>query len=215
MNIFNLPESTIKNKSIPKKAFYDYTNSKQQQLFVEDIDKIKWANSISTETINLPGKDIEEIQVFEIILKHKKIIEKLLHIIEKAIPYHIIFVIYFEDEVMLTTSQKHLNPINENQAVVDWMFKTEWFDKATFKYSLNLQGTLDKIYEDFCFQISNNTIKEKENLTTLIEREQKQKELNLKIAKLEAKMNNCKQFKKKLEMNQELHTLKEELAAYS
>ncbi|MCB0745649.1 MAG: DUF4391 domain-containing protein, partial [Ignavibacteriae bacterium] len=127
MNIFNLPPSTIKNKSIPKNAFYEYTNSKQQQLFVDYIDKIKWANNLSVETLNLDGNDVKEIQVFDVILKEKKQIDTILKIIEKSVPYHIIFIISFEKEVMLATSQKHNNPVNENNAVIDWMFETDWF----------------------------------------------------------------------------------------
>ena len=215
MNLFNLPESTVKNKSVPKNAFYEYTNSKQQQLFVDDIDKIRWVYSLSPDTINLSGKEIEEIQIFEVVLKQKKSIEKILHIIEKAIPYHIIFVISFEDEVMLVTSQKHLHPINENNAVVDWMFKTEWFSKDNFRYKLNLKENLDKVFEDFCFQLSNMANKAKESLNTLIEREQKYKELSFKIEQLESKMHKCKQFKKKFEMNQEILILKKQLEHYN
>ena len=95
MSFFNLPKQTQVNKSIPKKTFDSYINSKQKKLFIDIIDKIKWTNKLSTETINLEGKEISEIQVFEIILRRKEDIEKLLEIIDKSIPYHIIFVLTF------------------------------------------------------------------------------------------------------------------------
>ena len=55
----------------------------------------------------------------------KKFIEKLLEIIDKSIPYHIIFVLNFEDQVKISVAQKHLHPTNENNAVIDWTFKSE------------------------------------------------------------------------------------------
>ena len=157
MNFFQLPHQAKKDKSIPKNAFYDYATSKQKQLFVDVVDKIRWQYKLASDTINLEGDEVQEIQIFEISLKQRKNIETVLPIIEKAIPYHIIFIISFNDEVMLYTSQKHAHPVNENNAVVDWVFKTDWFDSASNKYNIVLKESLDKVFSDFCFQISNNS----------------------------------------------------------
>ncbi|WP_456377870.1 DUF4391 domain-containing protein [Lutibacter sp.] len=208
MNVFNLPQQTIKNKSIPKNAFYGYTNTKQKQLFVDVVEKIKWAYNLSTATINLEGNEVQEIQIFEVNLKQKHKIETVLNVIEKAIPYHIIFIVSFEDEMMLYTSQKHNNPTNENNAIVDWVFKTDWFLKVENRFRLNLKESLDAVYKDFCFQISNRLSESTTDLKSLIEKEQKLKELNTKIAKLESQIKSCKQFNNKVELNIELQKLK-------
>ncbi len=208
MSLFNLPVQTIKNKGIPKNAFYGYTNTKQKQLFVDVVDKIKWGYNLSTATINLEGDEVQEIQIFEINLKKKYKIETVLSVIEKAIPYHIIFIVSFEDEIMLYTSQKHNSPTNENNTIVDWVFKTNWFLKEDDKYSLNLKGNLDLVYKDFCFQISDRLSESTTDLKSLIEKEQKLKELNNKISKLESQIKSCKQFNKKLELNVKLNNLK-------
>ena len=209
MNVFNLPQQTIKNKSIPKNAFYGYTNTKQKQLFVDVVDKIKWGYNLSTATINLEGDEVQEIQIFEVNLKQKHKIETVLNVIEKAIPYHIIFIVSFENEMMLYTSQKHNSPTNENNAIVDWVFKTDWFSRETNKYKLNLKESLDAVYKDFCYQISNRLSESTEDLKSLIEKEQKLKVLNSSIAKLESKIKSCKQFNKKLELNIKLNALKQ------
>ncbi|WP_375236229.1 DUF4391 domain-containing protein [Winogradskyella sp.] len=84
----------------------------------------------------------------------KNFIEKLLEIIDKSIPYHIIFVLNFEDQVKIPVAQKHLHPTNENNAVIDWTFKSEWLNKDLIKYQLNLKGTLDSVIKDLCIQLS-------------------------------------------------------------
>ncbi|ARV07588.1 hypothetical protein BTO04_13200 [Polaribacter sp. SA4-10] len=212
MNYFQLPSQTIKDKSIPKKAFYEYTTSKQKQLFIDVVDKIKWQYKLASDTINLEGIEVQEIQVFEINLKQKKNIESVLPIIEKAIPYHIIFMISFNDEVMLYTSQKHAHPVNENNSVVDWIFKTDWFNRSLRKYTINLKESLDKIFSDFCFQLSNNSDPgSKKNLKELIEKEQKIQELKNQIIRLEAQIKRTKQFNRKQPLNGTLNQLKIEL----
>ena len=212
MNYFQLPNQAQKDKSIPKNAFYDYATSKQKQLFVEVVDKIRWQYKLASDTINLEGDEVQEIQIFEISLKQKKNIEAVLPIIEKAIPYHIIFVISFMDDIMLYTSQKHSHPVNENNAVVDWVFKTDWFKRSIQKYKIVLKENLDKVFSDFCFQLSNNSeVDSKKDLKELIEKEQKIQELNNQINRLEAQIKRTKQFNKKQPLNSELNFLKSKL----
>ena len=126
--MFDLPKHTQVNKSIPKNAFDNFTNTKQKRLITESIDKIKWINKLSTSTTNLPHNEIEEVQLFKIELKKKVDIKHSLEIIDKSIPYHIIFLIYYDGEVMLSLSKKHPHPSN-NTSVVDWSFQTNWIKK--------------------------------------------------------------------------------------
>ena len=90
--MFNLPKSTVVNRVIPKNAFDEFTNTKQKKAFTEKIERIRWLNKLSAETINLSGSDVKEIQVFQIELKQKDSIPELLKIIDKSIPYRILFI---------------------------------------------------------------------------------------------------------------------------
>ena len=171
MSFFNLPKQTQVNKSIPKNAFDSYINSKQKKLFVDIIERIRWTNKLSVETINLEGKEISEIQIFEVALRQKDNIEKLLEIIDKSIPYHIIFVLNFEDQVKISVAQKHLHPTNENNTVIVWTFKSEWLNKDLIKYQLNLKGTLDSVIKDFCIQLSGKKENVDLSLNELVEKE--------------------------------------------
>jgi hypothetical protein len=96
MEIFKLPASTTVQKVIPKNAFDAYTRSKQKKLFTDLVSRITWTHKLSAETTNLRAYDINEIQIFRIELKVKNDIKPVLEVIDKAIPYHIIFVIEHE-----------------------------------------------------------------------------------------------------------------------
>jgi len=201
MSFFNLPKQTQVNKSIPKNAFDNYTNNKQKKLFVDIIERIRWTNKLSVETINLEGKEISEIQIFQVTLRKKENIEKLLEIIDKSIPYHIIFVLNFEDQVKISVAQKHLHPTNENNAVIDWTFKSEWLNKDLIKYQLNLKGTLDSVIKDFCIQLSGKKDDVDLSLNELVEKEAQIEKLEKEIIKLKGQIKRSKQFNRKVELN--------------
>ncbi len=91
MEIFDLPDKVKVNKVVPKNAFDSFINSKQKQLFTDLIKRITWEYKLSEATTNLPAKEIKEIQVFYVELKEKQEVKGILDIIDKAIPYPIIF----------------------------------------------------------------------------------------------------------------------------
>lgn len=201
MEIFDLPKHTNINKVIPKNSFDKYTNTKQKKLFVDVVERIKWLHKLSKESINLIGKDIKEIQIFEVELRKKEKIGLLLDIIDKSIPYKIIFILRYKDEFLLSASQKHTHPTNDNQAVIDWSFRSEWIHENKNPFSLNLKGYLDDVFNNLCFQISG---KEKMSITQLIEHESKIKKLKDETSKLESAIKQEKQFNKKVEINLKL-----------
>lgn len=124
MDIFDLPLSTEFGRVVPKNAFDEYTNTKQKKLISDVIQRITWTHKLSTDTTNLIGIDIEEIQVFKVELNRKNDLRKVLDLFDKAIPYHIVFVLMFEDEYMISTSAKHTHQNKADEAVIDCTFYT-------------------------------------------------------------------------------------------
>lgn len=209
--MFELPANTLVNRNIPKNAFESFTNSKQKKVLTSVVSKIRWLNKLSSKTINLDGKDIKEIQIFEVSLKQKESISEITNMIDRVIPYNIIFLIHFENEIRLSASQKHKHPTNEDQAVVDWTFSSDWTDNENFPFRFTLQQSLDFIFSDICFQISGNQSVAQSDIKTLIAFEQRKKQLTDQIQKLESAIKTCKQFNKKVELNLELQKYKIDL----
>jgi hypothetical protein len=213
MDLFILPHTTKVNRVIPKNAFENYTNSKQKKLFKEVIARITWTHKLSSATINLEAKDIKEIQLFKVDLKLKQDIQQVLDVIDKSIPYTIVFVIEHESMIYLSTSSKHPHPVNENKSVIDWTFKTDWFQPKDNKYSLQLKKSIDAVYYDFCIQLSDVSGTSQTTFQNLILFNKKADALKKEIAKLKSLVKGSQQFNNKVELNMELKKLLDELKA--
>ncbi|THU38321.1 DUF4391 domain-containing protein [Niastella caeni] len=211
MEIFNLPPATIVNRVIPKNAFDRYTTTRQKKLFTDLILRITWIHKLSPETINLESKEIIEIQIFRIELKTKENITSLLEVIDKAVPYPIIFIVEYNGNVYLSTSPKHPHPVNSDNCIIDWTFTTDWFTPASNSYRLELQKNLDAIYQEFCVQLSGNLQFAKKSIQELIDHSRLIDSLRKEIARLKASIVNSQQFKQKVELNLRLKAAEMEL----
>src|SRR5665811_603852 len=126
MGLFQLPPATQVNRIIPKNAFDKYTDSKEKREFIGKVEKIRWLHKISPDTTNLSFKAVAELQIFELSLRLKDEIPDLVKIIDRSIPYPIIFILTFGEELRLSISKKHQHPTNEDNSVLDWSFTSPW-----------------------------------------------------------------------------------------
>lgn len=211
MVVFELPNSTKVGRVIPKNAFDNYATPKQKRLFTDLIARITWTHKLSSDTVNLEGKDLKEIQVFKIDLKKKEEIQTVLDVIDKAIPYHIIFVIEHDESICLSTSTKHPHPTNEDNSVIDWTFKTGWFLLSENPYALELKKSIDAVYHNFCVQLSGNRSMQTKPLQDLVAYRKKITVLEKEISKLKSAIAKTKQFNQKVELNQQLKAAEKEL----
>jgi hypothetical protein len=204
MELFQLSQRTRVDKIVPKNAFDAYTNSKQKKLFANLISRITWVHKLSPETVNLGAGEINEIQIFKIELKVKGEIQVLLNIIDKAIPYIIIFIVEYGQEIYLSTSAKHLNPVNADNAVIEYTFTSPWFLIEEQKYHLRLKTGLDAVYHHFCIQLSNRARFPSNSLHELVQIKQQHDLFEKEIDQLKTSIKNCKQYKRKVDLNLEL-----------
>jgi len=195
--MINLPDRCKVNKFIPKKTFYEKIgiSTSVKDDFINNIDKITWLYKLSEDTLGISkSQEVEEIQIFEIILKERVLPKNIIKIISKAIPYKILFVLKYDKDYCYSIK-------------VDNIYFTEWNEDI----ELNINGlTLETIYEN----IVKSIIKENNNTNTfdnIIENKSKVDELSKKIEQLANKVNNEKQFNKKVELNLELQRLKKEM----
>src|SRR5690606_16615570 len=144
------------------------------------------------------------IQIFLIELKAYEDVQQVIDIIDKSIPYNIIFIVEFQRKIFLSTSTKHPHPRNENNAVIDWTFKTDWFTSSENKYNLNLKKNLDTVYLDFCMQLSGERFNTNKSLPDLVQYKREVDELQKTITRLKANIANTKQFNQKVELNLKL-----------
>lgn len=211
MELFNLPPTTIVNRVVPKNTFDKYTNTKQKKLFADWVGRITWLHKLSASTTNVEPKDINEIQVFLVELKIKRDIAPLLDMIDRFIPYPIIFIITYKDELYFSASSKHSNPTNENNAVIDWTFKSEWITREENPYQIRLRKNFDWVFHDFCAQLSGNEQAASLSHEELIKQREMVAKLEKEIAKLKSRIASTSQFNKRVELNIKLKELERKL----
>ena len=205
--MLKLPTSTIVDKIVPKNSFDEYATTKQKKLLTSVVARIKWLHKLSNQTVNLQGKEVIEIQVFELELKEKSNVNELLLLINRVIPYPILFILRHNEEVMYSISKKHTHPTNENQAVVDWTFSTSWKNVVEDEFEISLSNSLDSVFQDICFKISGKNQGKEKDIETLIAKEQQLKQLNSEIEKTQKAIEKCRQFNKRVELNQKLQMI--------
>jgi hypothetical protein len=217
MTIYTFPAKALVNRSIPKTKFYEHASISRavKDAFVSQIQQITWAYKLSPETTNLAAvKGLFEIQVFNIQLKTPELTEGVLLSIDKAIPHPIIYQLFFEDKMRVVLAYKRLNDSDETKWVVEQYVSSSWLPideveqlKTPLPIALNLGG----LYEQMLKALMPILANEGENIKAQTERlsqiTQKQKE----IAQLQSKMRNEKQFNRKVEMNNQLKTLQQQL----
>lgn len=212
--MLNLPERTLYNRKIPKNKFYEKlaANSRLRELFVTQVDSIVWKHKLSRETLNLePTEEVKEIQVFEIVLKQRELSEEILEKIDKAIPYPILHMLRWGDEAKLVIAYKQAHVTNENRAVVQAYYESDW--QRINEIELNiLQGlTLGAVYENIVRRLMPVKDNQIENLPDAVDNQLQRKKLEQECARLESRLRNAKQFDKKVELNLELRSKRKQL----
>lgn len=195
--MIELPKSCLVNKFIPKKTFYERAqiSSNAKDEFVNIIDKIIWLYKIAEDTIKINKTDkVEEIQIFEIDLKEKKLPKNAIRVISRAIQYPILFILKFEDDYCYSIR-------------VEDIYYTEWNENIQFDFNgINLEYIYEQIVKSIIHENNNNS-----KLDEVIQQNTEKAELEKKILELERKIKQEKQFNRKVELNQELRKLKNEM----
>ena len=209
--MFELPSRTRVGRVVPKNAFDNHTNTRHKQQFTQYVKRITWLNKLSKTTINLVGESVQEIQLFKIELKEESEISKLLEIINKAIPYHIICWVEFGNQAFISTASKHPHPTNENLSVIDWTYSSDWFNVDNCPFHLKLEDSLDQVFLNLCIQINGNYKLGAMSMEEIEKYVIEEGALKKQIKKLEVKVKKEKQFNKKLAFNLELQQLQTRL----
>lgn len=212
--MLGLPKRTELNngegKKIPKEKFYSKLSltSSQERMFIDTISSIRWMNKISPESMNLStSDDIQEIEVFEIILKSDNIEEKLLKIIDEAIIHPILFVVKSDSKEKLFISFKENNAAGKT--IVKKYYSTEWctIDQNSLDFS---SLSLGELYKNLILQISDEHFVTDANsdLPIIVARDVEYQKALKDIEVLENKLKKTVQPNKKLDLVHSIRELK-------
>lgn len=192
-----LPKSTLVNRFYAKNKFYKnlMISNTTKEEFINDIDSITWMYKLAPDTIGINNSaETEEIEIFKIELKNKIIPKNVIKTICKGVPYKLLFILKYNNDLCYSVK-------------VDDVYNSDWNEKINFNFNAI---TLDVLYQNIVKAI----IKEEGNnkdFETIISNKEEINELNKKIKNLRIKVNNEKQFNRRVEYNRELKKLENEL----
>ncbi|MBI9060151.1 MAG: DUF4391 domain-containing protein [Labilibaculum sp.] len=199
-----LPGNAFVNKFIAKSKFYERAtlSTKLQNEFIRKIQKITWKYKLAEETIGIPKtENVTEIQIFEIELKEQIIPKNVLKIIDKSIPYPILYIFTYKDNFAYGITLK------DNTNAQNYYF-SEWDENIEFDF---VGIDLEKVYQKLIKSFIKNESKTKDKFEDIIKTDSEIKQLEKDIFSLESKIRKEKQFNRKIELNKVLLEKKQQL----
>lgn len=148
----NLPETTEFNRLIPKKKFFVHTITTPtlRDIYDEQIEKVIWCNKLSPDTLNvIANSGFNELEIFDISLKSRSLDKRLLHQMDKGIPYYIFHVLNYDGKYQAWIANKRSY---NGKIKVENYFRTLWLSEQEFEFSFN-GTTIDGIYSSLKEQV--------------------------------------------------------------
>lgn len=194
----NLPSQAHISKKIPKQRFYNHARVRSQvkKEFVDVVEQIVWEYKLSPKTIGIPpSENIEEIEVFIIYLRERKVPKRVLDIIDTSVAYPILYRLQYQDTCAYAISLKQTNQEG-------WYIST-WGEEMSFHFG---GRSLKKVYQSIIASFVPTSSEKEIDFATMIARDKQRKTLEKEISALKHKINTEKQFKRKVELNKQLQT---------
>jgi len=212
--LFAWPSQAAVARPVAKTKIYAHAkpSAALRAMFVAQVDGITWAYKLAPETINLPAKPgVPEIEVFELALKLPQLNHAVLRCIDKAIPFPILFNLRFEGRTQPVAAYKRPSDAASDQWVVGDYHAAPWQKDGISRPALPMALNLLGLYEQLLRQHLTAPARPGESLRDQLDRLTSLSAKQLAAAKLESRRNAEKQFNRKVEINAQLRTIRQEL----
>ena len=216
MKLYKFPQQAKVDRLIPKNKFYEQgkANTKIEQLFVDQVENIRWAYKLASSTIHLQDQeDLKEIQIFRVKSRVKDLDVSILSFIDKLILTPIIFEVVYQDKVKVVASYKRLSQADKTKAVIGQYYASEWLEDHN-RVELPLYLKLADLYEHFIAQIlpiaSSKDLENDDESVSIelqLQKAQQLESLQKQLAQLQSKLRNERQFNRRVELNKQLQNL--------
>lgn len=212
--LFDYPKKATFGRVIPKTKIYEHAKptTALKELFVRQVNQIVWKYKLAPETINVPQtKFVPEIQIFTITLKNGELKEDVLRCIDKAIPFPILFEINYDGKCKVASCYKRPSEADSTKWVASDYFESSWVPDNAPRKPLPITLDLGALYEEMLLPLMPYPAQDKEKLPDRIARLSLIRAQKKELAKTEARLAKEKQFNRKVEINAEIRTMKQQL----
>lgn len=199
--MFNLPESTLLKRQLPKKAIFikfAFQNS-QRVNFDADIARMDIVSVVSPTTLPgiAAGEEVKEFYVLAVQLKQKTYQEQTLSLLVKFIPQRMVFALHYEERVQWAVFHTRL-------------ITSPWMPQA--EATLHLEGlNLDSVWNNLVADIGRIAVRQGNTLAEQIQENMAQAKLRKQLVALQHQLNQERQFNKQIEINARIKAIKKQL----
>ena len=216
--MYNLPQSTIVNRVIPKKTFVNQlgANTRMKDHFTNDVVRVEWLAKLAPSTINVAdGKEVHEITIFLVPIKDENCPDDIFSFIDGMILRHTLFILRWGDMTCLHLNYKEWMESSTNTNKIFRIAKTyrsQWIKDT--EISLSINGlTMDAIYEALVRQVAGERIIiQSESLREDVEKSTQREMLLKEIEILKRKEAKERQPQKKFVLHQQRIALELEIS---
>ena len=199
--MLGLPSSTVVNSRVTKEKLYSNVTltTPVRDMIKNQIESVIWRNKLADSTFAVAaGETVKEIQVFEVAIRQRGLDKRVLSAIVKAIPYKILFILTFADEVQAWME------------VSGTFYNTDWLSIEGFMFKF--EGlNLDTVYENLARQIAGGRLGTEGDIAEAANLDKQRRQIEREITSLEKKVLREKQFNRQVELNSKLKRLKDKL----
>jgi len=213
-SLIKFPKKAFYGRVIPKNKIYEKASpsGRVKQLFVEQVERIRWSYKLSPATINLPSSiDVDEIQVFTLDLRDERVNHDILRTIDKAIPSSVIFILNYNGKLRYVASYKRTSEADKSKRVISGYFETEWINQDAEQSEMPMALNMDALYRALIKVIMPVSPRAQENMTALIERMDRLRLCRREASRLKSRINKEKQFNRRVELNRRLKEISAEI----
>ena len=213
-SLFTFPESAAFGRILPKNKIYEHASPSAavKGLFVGQVEQIVWQFKLAPETVNLkPSRSVPEIQVFRIALKTGELKHDVLHCIDRAIPFPILFELRYEEKIKVIAAFKRPSDADRSKWVVSDYFESAWLPTDLPRTPLPVALNLEVLYAHMLTPLMPFPVRPGEGLQACVERMEQIRSKQRELGKCQVRLRKEKQFNHKIAINAELRDVKQEL----
>lgn len=226
--LFRYPAHTRFDKAIPKETIYGHSGAsrKVRELFVQQVQSIRWLHKLSPETLKLPARDnISEIQIIVIELKGTQLHEAIARTLDQITPSRILFELRHGDEQgtrWQRSAMAYKRPAESNAAartatgnpkpVIGDYFASEWRPMDTPRADLPTALDMAKLYAQLLRAHWPFAARANESLRDQAARIEVIQGKHKELKRVEAELKQARQFNRRVEINARKRALRSELA---
>lgn len=204
--------------AVPKNAIYAQAKPTRRvrDLFVAQIDQIRWPYWLKPDTVNLPATaHVPVINILTLELRTDELDPAVLTCIDKAIPAPVIFELSSHGRCKTVAAHKRPSEADSSKWVTGEYFSSTWLPADTPRLPLPVALNLGSLYEQLLRTLMPISTRPGESLADQAHRATRIAVLQRQCQQVQSKLRREKQFNRKVEINAQLRAAQNELADLS